>query len=279
MRRTQTWFVIIGVLAIAMILYAGTGIVYSSVLAASTERTLNTVVSHQNSLNTSFNEIDSEVAALNGNAVFNPEQDIQLIDRSIADKQTASRTIAQDDAALASLEGQFAGSRWLTLAGRSTADRETTRIHHARNALSAARAIATDEVLDDNFWHLVYTVLADLDQLNTQVNAGDLTTAKTTLGTIKGHVDQAVQSSTAPAIPTDLRSFMADMQTFVGDYGKQIDAQIAGDDASTAQYQASVASDQQKLGGYDFTKIGNEIDVFYKPLIDRYNSEIIAATS
>ena len=33
-----------------------------------------------------------------------------------------------------------------------------------------------------------------------------------------------------------------------------------------------------KIGTYDIDRIGGEIDAFFRPLIDRYNSEIIAAT-
>ena len=56
MRRKQIEVAVIGLLIIGIILYAGTGVVYAGALSSSAERTLNTVVSHQNSLNTSFNE-------------------------------------------------------------------------------------------------------------------------------------------------------------------------------------------------------------------------------
>lgn len=279
MRNGQAVLVFTGIIAIVLIIYAGTGVVYAGVLVGSADRTLNTVVSHQNSLNTSFNEIDEEVAALNGNAAFNPEQDITLIDKSVADSQVATQTIKKDDASLASVEGQLKGSRWLTLVGHSSIDRESARVTHARNALGAASTIAADQARDGNFWHLVYAAFAYLDQANSQADAGNLTTAKTRLATVKDRVDQAVQASKAPGLPADLQTFVVDMQTFISDYGKQLDAQISGDDASVTDLLSTVASDQRKLASYDFSKIGNEIDVYYKPLIDRFNSEINAATS
>jgi hypothetical protein len=277
--RRQIEIAVLGILIIGVILYAGTGIVYASALSSSAERTLNTVVSHQNSLNTSFNEIDSEVSALGGSGTFNPQQAVGLVDRSVMSSQVAASTIKQDDSSLASVQGQLDSSRWLTLVGHTTVDREAVRVGHARNALAAARMIAADQVLDGRFWHALYTALGELDTLNNQSGSGDFTSAKSTLGKMQTDVAEAVQESTAPGLPPDLHSLMVDLQTFVSDFGKQLDAQIAGDDAAVVQYQASLDADRSKLGTYDVDKIGSDIDAFYRPLIDRFNSEIAAATS
>jgi hypothetical protein len=277
--RKQIEIAVLGVLIIGIILYAGTGIVYAGALSSSAERTLNMVVSHQNALNTSFNEIDNEVAALGGSGTFDPQQAVGLVDRSVTSSQAAASRINLDDSALASVQGQLDSSRWLTLVGHSTVDREAARVGHARNALAAARMIAADQVLDGHFWHALYTALGELDTLNNQSGSGDLTSAKATLATMQTNVMQAVQQSTAPGLPPDLHSLMADLQTFVSDFGKQLDAQIAGDDAAVAQYQSTLDSDRNKLGTYNVDKIGSDIDAFYRPLIERFNSEIAAATS
>jgi len=270
---------VLGALIIGVILYAGAGIVYAGALTSSAERTLNMVVSHQNSLNTSFNEIDSEASALGGSGTFNPQQAVGLVDKSVTSSQVAARTINRDDSLLASVQGQLDSSRWLTLAGHGTMDREAARVGHARNALGAARMIAADQVLDGHFWHALYTALGELDTLNNQAGSGDYASAKTTQAKLQTDVAQAVQESTAPGLPPDLHSLMVDLQTFVSDFGKQLDAQIAGDDAAVAQYQASLDADRSKLATYNVDKIGSDIDAFYRPLRDRFNSEIAAATS
>jgi hypothetical protein len=279
MPRQRKLVLALGIVIIGLIVYSGTGMVYSRVLVANADRTLNTVVSHENSLNTSFDAIGGELSALNGSGSFNPEQAVALVDRSVADSRLASVTIKQDDASLASSERDLDASRWLTLAGKSGVDRESGRIGHARNALAAARTIAADEVLDGRFWHALYTSLGDLDQLYTQTGAGDTTAAKSTLTTLSGDVAQATELSAAPGLPEDLHSLMVDLQTFATDYGKQLDAQAAGDDATAAQLQVTVDSDRHRLASYDIDKIGTEIDAFFRPLIDRFNSEIAAATS
>lgn len=267
----------LGILIIGVILYAGAGIVYAGALTSSTERTLSMVVSHQNSLNTSFNEIDSEVSALNGSGTFNPQQAVGLVDKSVAHSQVATATINQDDSSLASTQRQLVASHWLTLVGHSSIDRETVRVTHARNALAAARTIAADQMLDGQFWHSLYTVLSELDTLNNQASGGDLTSAKTTLTKLQADAATGTQQATSPGLPSELHSLMSDLQTFVTDFGKQLDAQIAGDDATVAEDESVIDSDRAKLGSYDVDKIGTEIDAFYRPMIDRFNSEIAAA--
>ena len=269
----------LGILILGIIGYAGTGIVYSGALVANSERTMNTVVSHQNSLNSSFTSINSQLSALGGDSTFNAQQAITLVDKSVANSELATRTINQDDASLGSVESQLVQNRWLTAIGRGNLDRESARVVHARKALGAARTIASDQVLDGHFWHSLYTALGDLDALNKQSAGGDLTAARSTLTTMQTDAQQAVQESTSPGLPADLHDLMVDLQSFVTDYGKQLDAQLAGDDASVAQYQAGVSADLTKLGAYDIDKIGKEIDAFYKPLIDQFNSEIAAATA
>jgi type II secretory pathway component PulM len=277
--RKQIEIAVLGVLIIGVILYAGTGIVYAGALSSSAEHTLSTVVSHQNALNTSFNEIDSEVAALGGSGTFDPQQAVGLVDRSVTSSQVAASRINMDDSSLASVQGQLDSSRWLTLVGHTTVDRESARVGHARKALAAARMIAADQVLDGHFWHALYTALGQLDTLNNQSGSGDFTSAKATLAAMQADVVQAVQQSTAPGLPPDLHSLMLDLQTFVSDFGKQLDAQIAGDDATVVQYQTTLDGDRNKLGTYNVDKIGSDIDAFYRPLIERFNSEIAAATS
>jgi hypothetical protein len=277
--RKQIEIAVLGALIIGVILYAGAGIVYAGALTSSAERTLNTVVSHQNSLNTSFNEIDSEASALGGSGTFNPQQAVGLVDRSVTSSQVAALTINRDDSLLASVQGQLDSSRWLTLAGHSAMDRESARVGHARNAVGAARMIAADQVLDGHFWHALYTALGELDTLNNQAGSGDYASAKSTQAKLQTDVAQAVQQSTAPGLPPELHSLMVDLQTFVSDFGKQLDAQTAGDDAAVAQYQSSLDGDRNKLATYNVDKIGSDIDAFYGPMIERFNSEIAAATS
>ena len=277
--RRRTELTVIAVLIVGVIVYAGVGLAVSASRVANAERTLNVVVSHQNTLTSTFNDINTQLSQLSSGSAFNPQQSIILVDKSVSNSETATKTIEADDGSLASAASQLGATRWLVVVGQNSLDREATRIQHARNALGAARTIASDELQDGHFWHSLYAGIYDLTRLEAQTYANDLTSAQTTLGMFKADIDSALALSTAPGLPTELHDMMADMQTFIADYGKQLSAQVAGDDASVAAYQGTVNADRQKLGTYDFDKIGAAITAYYKPLIDRFNSEIAAATS
>ncbi len=270
---------VIAILIVGLLGYAGAGLAYSGSRVTGAERTLNTVVSHQNALNTTFNDLNTQLSAINSSSTFNAQQAIALVDTAVANYELATQTIIQDDASLAAAATDLNRSPWLTMVGRSSLDHESSRIAHARNALAAARTVSDDKVLHGRFWHAQYVVLGDLDTLNSQSGAGDFAGAKSTLPTMKTDVDQAVQLSTSPGLPSALHDLMVDFQTLVTDYGKEVDAQLAGDDAGVATYEASVQADRTRIRGYNIDQIGAQIDAFYQPLIDRYNSEIAAATA
>ena len=280
MNRRRTEITVVGVLIVGIIVYGAAGLILSATRVANAERTLNAVVSHENTLNSTFSDINTQLSQLSSSSAFNPEQAIILVDRSVSNSEVATKTIEDDDASLASVSSELGSTRWLTLVGQSSLGREASRIQHARNALGAARTIAEDELQDGHFWHSLYAGLADMTKLLSESYANNLTDAKTTLGIMKADIDSAAGLSTAPGLPSALHDLTVDMQAFVVDFSRLLDTRIAGDDAGAAAYQGAINADLQKIsGGYDFDKIGAEINAFYKPLLDRFNSEIVAATS
>jgi len=266
------------VLILGIIGYGATSILLAAYRADVADRTLNTVISHQNSLNTAFGDINTQLSALNTSSAFDSEQALTLVDQSISSSQLAMKTINDDDRSLRAASNDVHAVPWLTVLGRVSLDRDAARIGHAENALAAARTIAADQALDGRFWRALYLGLSDFTALSSQSSSGDTSGAHTTLVKMKTEIDQAAALSGAPGLPSDLRALMADLQTFVGDYGKKLDAQAAGDDAGLSAADTSVEADVTKIGTYDIDRIGGEIDAFFRPLIDRYNSEIIAAT-
>src|SRR5881409_1394786 len=87
--RNRITIVVICVVIIGIIGYAGVSVLYTAFRVNAVERTVGAVVSHQNSLNVTFAEIDSQVSALNGSATFDSEQALTLVDRSIAGSRAA----------------------------------------------------------------------------------------------------------------------------------------------------------------------------------------------
>jgi len=217
-QRKRIELVLIAILIIGVIGYAGAGLVYAGARVATADRTLNSVVSHQNKLNATFADINSQLGALTSNPTFKPQDAVALVDRSVANSEVASKTITEDDASLSTALKGLDDHGWLTFVGRSNLDREATRIGHARKALAAARTIAADKALEGHFWHGLYSGLADLATLNGQSTAGDLAAARSTLGTMKADVDLAAKQAGAPPLPADLNALMIDLQAFVNDF-------------------------------------------------------------
>lgn len=278
MNRRRTEFIVIAALIVVVIGYGVLGLVLSATRVANAERTLNSVVSHQNTFNATFRDIDAQLGQLSG-SVFNPEQAIILVDKSVSNSQLATKTIQQDDASLASASSQLQSTRWITLVGQSSLDREASRIRHARNALEAANTYVNDEVQDGHFWHSLYAGLDDMTKLRAQVYANDLQAASTTLATLKTDIDSAARLSTSPGLPAALHDLTVDMQALDSDFARDLDARLAADDAGIASADDAITADLQKVAGYDYDKIDADITAFYKPLLDRFNTEITAATS
>jgi ElaB/YqjD/DUF883 family membrane-anchored ribosome-binding protein len=270
--------VVIVIALVGIIGYAVSGLAYAATRISSADRTLNTVVSHQNELNATFKDIDTRFSALGTSSTFNPPQARALVDQFVSSSEAAGKTVEEDDAALATAEAYLREQPWFTTVSRANLDKESKRIAHARKALVSAKTVAADYVLDGQFMQAFLDTLSDLDNLSKSSATGDLTATKATLASLKTHVDNALQMSTAPGLPPEMRSMMVDFQTLVSDFGKLIDASQANDAAAVSAYSKSVSDDANKLSSYSFDNMTAKINAFYKPLIDAYNMEMAAAT-
>jgi hypothetical protein len=278
LRTTIVAVVVVVIVLVGIIGYAVSGLGYAATRISSSDRTLNLVVSHQNELNATFKDIDTRFSALGTSSTFNPQQARTLVDQFVSSSQAAGKTVEEDDASLATAAAHLDEQPWLTTVSRGNLDKESKRIAHARKALVSARTIAADYVLDGQFMQSFLDTLIDLDNLSKASAAGDLAATKTTLGSLKAHVDKALQLSTGPGLPPELRSMMFDFQILVSDFGKLIDASEANDSAAVSAYSKSVSDDANKLSSYSFDSMSAKINAFYKPMIDEYNLEMAAAT-
>jgi hypothetical protein len=279
LRRTIIAIVIVVIVVIGIIGYAVAGFAYASTRVAGANRSLNTVVSHQNSLNTTFKDLDTKFSGLNSSSSFDPKAAHALIDQFVANAKAAGTSVDQDDASLVSARASLNDQSWLTVLSKSGLDKEAQRIDHARNGLAKARTIAADYVLDGGFLQSFLDAAADLDTLGTQSANADLPAAKATLATMRTHVDKALSLSKAPGLPVELHDLMVDFQALVTDFGKLLDAAAAGDNNAVTSAEQAVEKDATKISSYNFDKISTEIDAFYKPLVDTFNSEMAAATA
>ncbi len=279
LRRTIIAIVIIAVVVIGIIGYAVAGFAYASSRVAGANRSLNNVVSHQNSLNTTFKDLDTKFSGLNSSSSFDPKAAHALIDQFVANATAAGTSVDQDDASLVSARASLDEQQWLTVLSKGTLDKEAQRIDHARKGLSTAKTIAGDYVQDGQFLQSFLDAATDLDTLGTQTANTDIPAAKATLATMKTHVDKALQLSTAPGLPTELHDLMVDFEALVADFGKLLDAAVAFDINGITSAEQAVEKDATKISGYNFDQISTQIDAFYKPLVDTFNSEMQKATA
>ena len=77
------------IVLIGIIGYGITGFGFAATRISSTDRTLNTVISHQNNLNATFKEIDTRFSELGSSAAFNPQQARSVVDQFVASAQLA----------------------------------------------------------------------------------------------------------------------------------------------------------------------------------------------
>ncbi len=271
--------VLIAVVLIGIIGYAVTGFAYASSRVASMDRTLNTVISHQNTLNTTFKNVDGDFSALSGTTSFNSVQARSVADKFVASATKAGTTVNQDDVSLTTASTSLNDRRWLTLFSQSLLDKEASRVTHARKALADARTIAGDYVLDGQFLQAFLDASSDLESLATETSNSDLTAASSTVVTMKADVDKALRLSNGPGLPPDLRSLMNDFETLVADFGKLIIAAHANDDSGVNRAAITIQSDADKISAYNYDKISADIDTYYQPLVADFNSQMAAATA
>jgi hypothetical protein len=202
-----------------------------------------------------------------------------VVDKFIANAKAAGTMADQDDASLVSARAGLEAQKWLTAFSRNGLERESARIDHARKALSNAKSIAVDYAKDGVFFQAFLDSLLDLDGTLTLSSNGDIAGAKAILPKLKTHVDSALQESTAPGLPSEIHSLMVDFETLVADFGTLLDAVAANDSPAIVTAGRAVEADGTKIGSYDFTKMGLDIDAYYKPRVDAFNSEMKKATS
>lgn len=279
MRTTIAVAVIVAIVFIGIIGYAVAGFAYASSRVSSADRSLNTVISHQNNLNSTFKDIDTKFSGLNSSSTFDPVQAKSLMSQFVTNAQATVVAVDQDDASLARARASLGDQQWLTLFSRGRLDKEANRIDHARAALADAKTVAADYVQDGLFLEAFIDAATDLETLGTQTASADLAGAKTTLSTMKTHVDKALQLSSAPGLPTELHSLMVDFQSLVTDFGKLLDAVSTGNVTAITNTEKAAEADANKISSYNFDSIGTQIDAFFKPLIDGFNSEMAKATA
>ena len=280
MRPIITAVAIIVVLLVVVIGYAAAGFAFATSRIDSARSSYNAVVAHQNSITDTVNSFNSKFTTTStSTTTADLKADRALLDQVVSKSQSAGATISSDDASLAAAQSSLTDNSWLTVFSKSSLDNYSAKIAHERKALADAKILTADYVQMGTFYQSFFDAVIDLDSVGTKTSASDFAGAAADVSTMKADLAKALAASGAPGLPPEVHAFVMDFQTFATDIGGLLAAVNAGDVSSAQSLSAKVQADVTKLDSYDFTKIGNEIDAYYKPTIDDFNSEISKANA
>jgi hypothetical protein len=276
----------VATIAIALVVvvagYAIAGFTFATSKLDSARTTYNAVVEHQNAITDTVNLFNTKFTTTSATAAATASDlkaDRSLLDQVVSESLAAEIRSTADDASLATVQASLTENSWLTVFNRSSLDNYSGKIGHERKALADSKALAADYVRLAMFYRSFFDALIVFDTVGAKISVSDFAGAIVDVATLQTDLAKALQASNAPGLPPEVRLFIIDFQTFATDESSLLTAVNSSDVSAGQSLSPKVTADVTKLDSYDFTKIGNEIASFYKPLIDDYNSQISKANS
>ena len=272
---------VVVIVVVALLGYGVVGYAYSQGRLNSARNAYNTVVDHENKYTDAMNTFESKMtnSDINSATTTQLQQKKTLVTQFVSDSQQALTQIGSDDSSLTKADSDLKTNSWLTLINKSEIDKASTRISHMHKALADAKTVTTDYVQLGTFYSAFYDVILDEDAVGTAANAQSLTGIAGAVAKIKTDVAKAIPLDKAPGLPPEMDAYLKDVQTIATDFTTLLDAAASGDQTKFDAADAAVTKDAQKLDTYDFTKMDQATQAFYKPLIDDYNSEVDKANN
>ena len=273
--------VVVVIVIVAVLGYGVGGYAYAQGKLNSAQDTYNSVVGHQNSLNDAVKSLDTQLTSTDFSTASTSaiQQSKSKLADMVSKSQNAQPQITSDDASLAKAEDSLNDNSWLTLLRKPDIDKMHTRIEHLRKALAIAKTLTSDYVQVGTFENALLDVIVDLDDLSAKAQATDLNGATTADGKLKTDVDKAISLDKAPGMPAEMDTLLQDLKALANDFGTLLAAAKAGDSTGANTAEKALEADAAKIQAVDYKKIGDDINSFYNPLIDQYNSEVDKANS
>jgi hypothetical protein len=262
--------------------YVVGGLAYANSRLNNAHSAYNKVVEHQNSLTDTVNSAQNKFASfdVSGNSTSASFQTFKTTVSGVVTKsQEAQPQIESDDASLASADAGLKNNSWLTLLSRSELDKYSAKIGHERKALSSARVLTADYVQLFNFYSAIADVFIDLDAIDQKAQAHDLAGAATASAKMQTDATKAISLDKAPGLPADMDGLVKDLQNIAGDFTKLINAAAQSNETAFNAAETALEADAKKVDAFDYNKADSEINAYYQPLIDAYNSEVDKANA
>jgi hypothetical protein len=269
------------IVIVAVIGYAVAGYAYSQSRLSTARDAYNSVVDSENKLTDAVNGLGTKITGSNVTSASSTDlkSDQTLVAQLISQSQDAQTQIATDEATLAKADSDLQQNQWLTVISKGDIDKMTTRIGHLSKALSDAKTITADYAQIGAFYQAFLAMAVDFDTLGNSTSSSDLTAVAATIQTLKTDVAKAVSLDKAPGLPPEMDAFLKDLQVVSTDLANVINTAASGDSAAFDAAVSAANADTAKLDAFDFNKMSSDIEAFYKPMIDDYNSEIDKANA
>ncbi|HKW59664.1 MAG TPA: hypothetical protein VJR46_07920 [Candidatus Dormibacteraeota bacterium] len=273
--------VIVVVLIAAIGGYVVGGLAYANSRLNNAHTAYNKVVEHQNALTDTVNSAQAKFGSLDASGTTAGSlQTLKTTSTGVVTKaQQAQAQIDSDDASLAGADNSLKENSWLTVLSRSDLDKYSAKIGHERKALATAKTLTTDYVQLYNFYGAVVDVFIDLDTIDSKASAHDLVGAAAASEKMKTDATKAMSLDKAPGLPAEMDGLMKDLQSVATDFSTLINAAVQGNETAFTNAEKALEADAKKVDGFDYNKADSEINSYYNPLIDAYNSEVDKANA
>jgi len=281
LRSLVAIIVVVAIVIGGVIAYGVAGFAVASSRISNASKALNTVIDHENAITKSFNDLADQLAKINltsSTTAADLKSYRGLSDQLVSTSQAALPTVATDDASLASAASSLTEQGWLTALSKSRLDDASSRLRHARKALSDAKTIAGDYVQLGGYYQTFFDGNIDLTTIGTALSANDLPAATTATNTLKTDAAKGLALAGAPGLPPEVKEYETDLAKLADDFAKLLVAVVRGDTVKGSALLKTVEAEATKVDSYDWSAISDKIDAFYKPLIDDYNTEGHQAT-
>jgi hypothetical protein len=265
---------VIGAVAVLLAVggaYAVAGFASASSKLTNANRAIDAAVSHR----TAFDDAPSAFEGQSADA-GTLQKDATRFVQTWMDQ---SKTIAGDQAALASADSGLHQQQWLTAVRKGNIDSAASRIAHARKALDAARTIAMARLKEGAFLHSFADVFVDFDTIATDSQASNFAGARVAASQMVTDTTLAAGLSTDAQFPPELHQLLVAMQALAQDFVDYINAVAGGDKAAMTSLTAKANTDLASVESFNTFSISTKVDEYYQPYLDTYHSELARAES
>ena len=273
--------VVVALVLGGVVAYGVAGFAIATTRITSATKALNDVIDHENAITKSFNDLAdqlSKVDLTSSTTTTDLKSYRGLSDQLVNTSQGALPTVANDDASLASAATALQEHQWLTVLSKSRLDDTSSRLRHARKALTDAKTIASDYVQLGGYYQAFFDGNIDLSTIGDALSNNDLAGATTATNTLKADAAKGLAMATAPGLPSEVKEYQTDLTKLADDFGKLLAAVAKGDSKTGSALLKTVEAEANKIDTYDWSAISDKITAFYQPLIDDYNNEGHQAT-